>query len=102
MYIVQKLNSKSNGELTVDFEYGKLYKTLQEANQECITSLYYHRDHSKKLNKLVGEYFVIVDTERNFQKCWYLFNGEVDYVRANSFEEVETFAYSMANTKCYA
>lgn len=99
MFIIEKLNAKSNGALTVEFEFGKRYNTLEEANKECITTLEYYKGHNKRLNKVIGEYLLIVDTERNFQKCWYLFNGEIDYVRAISFEEVEEFTYSMAKSK---
>ena len=97
MYIIERINSKANGELTLDFKFGTHYATLQEANEECKRYLEWYGRHSKKLNKKVGEYLIIVDSNNNYRNCWYLFNNEIDYVRANSFSEVQWFAYSMAN-----
>ena len=102
MFIIEKLNAKSNGALSVEFEFGKRYNTLEEANEECIRTLEYYKNHHKRLNKVIGEYLLIVEDngyERLYAKTWYLFNGEIDYVRAISFEEIEEFAYSMAKSK---
>lgn len=97
MFIIEKIKSDANGRLSVEFEFGKRYATLQEANQECIKTLKWYNEHSKKLNKTVGEYLIIVDSHYNYCNSWYLFNNEVDWIRANDFKEVQWFAYSMAN-----
>lgn len=101
MFIIVKLNSKNNGELTVWGDFGKKFNTIKDAQNECKNYLSYISTHSssRQINQKVGEYLMIFDSERQFQQCWYLYQNEIDYVRANTIEEVEEFAYSMANWK---
>lgn len=98
MFIVKKLNIEKDGTITVDKgNYGRPYDTIEGANQECIRMLNYYNAHKSEraVNKLIGEYLMVVDTEKVFHKCWYLFDGSVDYVRAKNVRELRDFIHSM-------